>query len=104
MPHPRKRAGLALREAHLIPLPGHFVGGYLAVKEAVLEGLGGTVEPPSLFHRELAAALVRALDVPGLNVQMEYVLASRSWALIPSGILTLLDLTWQAARALYPAD
>lgn len=94
----------ALREAHLTLPPGHFLGGYLAVKEAVLGGMGITVAPPSLFRRELDASWVRALAVPGLNVEMEYVLASRPRALLRPGVLTLLDLTWQAARTLYPAD
>lgn len=93
----------ALREAHLPPPPGHFLGSYLAVKEAVLAGLGVTVAPPSLFRRELEAGWVQALEVPGLNVQMEYVLVSRPRALLRPGVLTLLDLTWQAARTLSSA-
>ena len=74
------------------------------MKEAVLEGLGVTIAPPSLFRRELESGWVQALAVPGLNVQMNYVLVSRPRTLLRPGVLTLLDLTWQAGRTLYSAS
>lgn len=88
----RRRAESALHSAGLTGVPFLELGGFLAVREALISGVGVAFLPRSMVRRELEAGWLTAVGVEWPSFTLGYHIVSPPMALLSSATRAVLEL------------
>jgi LysR family transcriptional regulator, low CO2-responsive transcriptional regulator len=78
----RRRAEMALQRANLRPKMVLELGGFLAIKSALLHYLGVAFLPPSMVRGEIQMGLFSAVGLEALGLTLPYSLITAPWELL----------------------
>jgi LysR family transcriptional regulator, low CO2-responsive transcriptional regulator len=88
----RRRAEMLLERAQVRPARTLELGGFLALKAALVSGLGVTFLPLSVVQQEQKAGWVRDVELEAVQVTLSYSVVAPPWGLLNRPTRQVLEL------------